>query len=346
MLALRREMLSLTQTELAALCALSQGLISKVEAGLQPLPEDAATEVARVLNVPVEFFFAPLKAHGYGSACTHHRKRSDVAIKRLRAIQAKVNLIRFQISRLLDGVEITTARQFSRLPIDEFGQPAEIARLVRATWGLPMGPVENLSETIEAAGGVVVLTEMGSSRVDALSQWVEDTPPLMFLNRTQPGDRLRWTLAHEVGHLVMHEHPTPDQETQADAFAAELLMPAREIVGELEPVTLPHLAQLKLRWRVSIAALLRRAHDLELVTDSQYRRLFTRYNMLGYRHGEPAPIGVEQPSLIKTVLRLHIEEHGYTMQQLATRALVHVEEFLADYVPEQKSRLTLLPQAR
>src|SRR5205085_1412705 len=137
-----------------------------------------------------------------------------------------------------------------------------------------------------------------------VSQWVEGTPPLFFLNARQPGDRLRWTLAHEVGHLVMHEVPSPSQESEADAFAAELLLPADEIESELEPVTLPHLAQLKIRWRVSIAALLRRAHDLGLNTKSQYHRLFTRYSMLGYRHGEPAPVPVEQPGLVRQVLRV------------------------------------------
>lgn len=339
MLALRRELLGLTQAELAAACNVSQSLISKVEAGMISVPADLTDSLARALDAPRDLFFAEARVYGYGSACFHHRKRADVTVKRLRSIQARVNLLRIQIERLLAGVEVSTTRHFSRLPIEEHGRPDNVAQLVRAMWRLPMGPVENLAATIEAAGGIVLLLDFGTNRLDAVSQWVEGTPPLLFLNRRQPGDRLRWTLAHEVGHLIMHETPSPDQEREADAFAAEVLLPAREIAPELEPVTLPHLAQLKIRWRVSIAALLKRAHDLGLTTEAQYRRLFTRYNILGYRHGEPVPVPVEQPSLVRRVLQLHLDEHAYTPSQLAKLALAHEDEFIETFFPQATQSL-------
>jgi Zn-dependent peptidase ImmA (M78 family)/transcriptional regulator with XRE-family HTH domain len=342
MLTLRRELLGLTQAALAEACGVSQSLISKVEAGMIPIPPEVAESLGSALEAPLDFFFTEARVYGYGSACFHHRKRADVTVKRLRSIQARVNLLRIQIERLLAGVEIATARQFNRLPIDEHGRPDHVARLVRSMWSLPMGPVENLAATVEAAGGIVLLLDFGTSRIDAVSQWVEGTPPLLFLNERQPGDRLRWTLAHEVGHLVMHEAPSPEQEREADAFAAEVLMPAHEIVTELEPVTLPHLAQLKIRWRVSIAALLRRARDLDLVSEAQYRRLFTRYNFLGFRHGEPVPVSVEQPSLVRRVLHLHLEEHGYTVSDLAKLTLVKEQEFTEMFLPEAARSLRVI----
>ena len=342
MLTLRRELLGLTQAEIAEACGVSQSLISKVEAGMLPIPAEVVESLGSALEAPRDLFFAEARVYGYGSACFHHRKRADVTVKRLRSIQARVNLLRIQIERLLAGVEVATTRQFSRLPIDEHGRPEHIAQLVRSMWSLPMGPVENLAATVEAAGGIVLLLDFGTNRIDAVSQWVEGTPPLLFLNMRQPGDRLRWTLAHEMGHLVMHETPSPQQEQEADAFAAEILMPAREIVTELKPVTLPHLAQLKIRWRVSIAALLRRARDLDLIRESQYRRLFTRYSVLGYRHGEPVPVSVEQPSLMRRVLQVHFEEHGYTAADLAKLALAEEQEFTEMFLPEAARSLRVI----
>src|SRR5206468_262518 len=100
------------------------------------------------------------------------------------------------------------------------------------------------------------------------------------------GDRLHWTLIHELGHLVLHHPPMGDVasiERQADVFAAEFLMPENAMREEFAPpVTLTTIAALKPRWRVAMGALIRRAHELEFVSSRQYRYLYEQMGGRGW----------------------------------------------------------------
>ena len=92
---------------------------------------------------------------------------------------------------------------------------------------------ETLSRKLENSGGVVFMVSLDSDKFDALSVWASEMPPLIFANENFPGDRLRFSLAHELGHLLMHTNPSPKQEEEADRFASEFLMPADEIEPQL-----------------------------------------------------------------------------------------------------------------
>ena len=98
-----------------------------------------------------------------------------------------------------------------------------------------------------------------------------------------------------------------DQEKRAYAFAAELLMPEAAMHREItSPITLSSLAILKPRWRVSIQALIRRAYDLQLVPQRQYRYLFEQLSAKGWRTKEPSNLDVpiEKPRALRQMAEL------------------------------------------
>lgn len=107
--------------------------------------------------------------------------------------------------------------------------------------------------------GIIITIRFGVPEVDAIAQVVPELPPMIFVNQDAPMDRLRFTLAHELGHLVMHAFPHPELEEEANRFAAEFLMPVANIRTQFAQVSLPVLAMLKKVWRVSMAALLQNA---------------------------------------------------------------------------------------
>jgi Zn-dependent peptidase ImmA (M78 family) len=194
------------------------------------------------------------------------------------------------------------------------GTPEQIAQLVRASWQLPSGPINNLSAAIEGAGGIIVRYPFSNRKVDGISMWVTGMPPLFFLNENCPGDRDRWTLAHELGHVVMHRVPTPSIEEEADRFASELLMPAKVIRPELQNMTLARAASLKLKWRVSIAAIIRRAKDLGVITPSQYRYLCMEISKAGWRTREPNELPPEKGVNLQALIDMHQSDHGYSLR--------------------------------
>jgi Zn-dependent peptidase ImmA (M78 family)/DNA-binding XRE family transcriptional regulator len=336
LIALAREARGMTQTQLAASSSISQPVISKIENGAYEVDADRLLAIAEALGYPPEFFYQSGRL-GW-TVCMADRKRKTMPLKRLHAIHAQVNIARMQVMRLLNGVEIDPALDFPRLDVLEFESPEEIARLARAHWRLPFGPLRSVIDTVESAGGIVIRTQFASEKIDAVSLWVPGSPPFFFMNETIPGDRWRWSLTHELGHAIMHATPTPDQEKEADRFASEFLMPADEIRPELEHLTMAKLADLKERWRVSMQALIRRAYQVGAITERQQRSFFMRMSQMGYRKSEPFPFPQEEPTLLQQVLTVHLGQHGYTPSELSQATLMLEDEFRATYLGGDPSR--------
>jgi Zn-dependent peptidase ImmA (M78 family) len=154
--------------------------------------------------------------------------------------------------------------------------------------------------------------------VDAITHCVPGMPDLIFFNEDVPMDRLRFTLAHELGHLVMHRIPSLKMEDEANRFAAEFLMPRAEIEPQLMRLSLPVLATLKQIWKVSMAALLEHAKRLGTVTERQYVRLRSALSAHGYLRREPAELDVprEQPHVLRALLDFHMNELRYGLDEL------------------------------
>jgi Zn-dependent peptidase ImmA (M78 family)/DNA-binding Xre family transcriptional regulator len=336
MLTLARESRGMTQGHLAAEVGVSQGKVSKFEGGMLAVPAAELERIARALDYPPDFFVQQDEVRAVGSGCQYHRKRQSMPVGELRAIHARMNVTRMQIARLLRGADVEAENRFPRIDVDECaGGPAEIARLVRRDWGLPPGPVAHLVRSVEAAGGIVVWCDFGTRKLDAITQCVPGLPPLFFLNRACPVDRTRFSLAHEIGHVVMHRIMSEDGEKEADTFASEFLMPEVDVRGQLAKLTIPKAAILKTHWRVSIAALIRRGRDLGVITDSVYRRLYTEMTQAGYKTEEPNPLTAEGPTVLSDLVRVHLEDHAYSTKQLANLLLTTEHNLFAQYLPER-----------
>jgi len=226
---------------------------------------------------------------------------------------------------------------FIRVDIDDLTPPRDAASMVRKAWGLPSGPVVNLVAAIEKAGGVVLSRDLGSDLLDAVSQWSDGEAPLLLVNDHAPGDRRRFSIAHEVGHLVMHNQPGSgiDQEREADIFAAAFLMPAADIRKDFAGgMDLSKLLALKNRWRVSMSALLRRAHGLNVITDWQYRTITIEMSALGYRTSEPGDVSIEEPCRVRETIRALTADRGLQTSDIANRMLLLPDDFRRLYVPE------------
>jgi Zn-dependent peptidase ImmA (M78 family) len=139
--------------------------------------------------------------------------------------------------------------------------------------------------------------------MNAYSLWADTEPrkPVIIVSAGKPGDRLRWNVAHELGHLVMHrklDGTIVQREDQADMFASELLMPEVAMREELcPPLTLTRFAELKAKWGVSIQAFVNCAYQLDIINERQRKYSFMQLSTLGWRKDEPVAIPLERPRL-------------------------------------------------
>jgi Zn-dependent peptidase ImmA (M78 family)/DNA-binding XRE family transcriptional regulator len=308
----------LTQAELADRAGVTQAALSRYENDLRD-PDAAALEnVAQALGVTVEYLHHAGRARAGMAVEVHMRRRATAPPNVWRQLEARLNVYRWHASRLFEEVSIRAESHVPAFdPLDV--TPADAARLVRAQWRMPMGPVRWLVQWLESAGCLLIAEDFGTARVGGLSQWVGDHP-IVLLNATAPTDRQRLTLAHELGHLVLHANPAAcdDVEAEADAFAAEFLLPADVIRPSLRNLRLGHLPDLKREYGVSMQALIERAFQLDLIAPSQRSSLYKMLSAKGWRTREPGgdELPPERPELAGSI-GASLRERGLTEPEIA-----------------------------
>lgn len=229
MLHLARCARGFTQDETARAAGVTQALISRIENGMDVPSEDVLAALSRAVRFPVSFFFQEGSASGLPQY--HYRKRAKVGSRVLQKIEAHTNIRRMHIQKLAKSFQVGGGASVPVIDLDLTQQtPQQAAQQLRGFWMIPRGPIENVTTIVERAGAVVITLDFETPLLDALSFRMPGLPPLIFMNRNVPGDRYRFTLAHELAHLVLHNAPMNDDqmEDEADKFAAELLIPAME----------------------------------------------------------------------------------------------------------------------
>lgn len=341
MLELARESRRMTQTALADAAGLGQGTISKIEGGLlDPSPEMVGT-IARALAYPTAFF---LRA-GEPPARLLPREMASLPVRDRRAVIAAVKIRCLELEVLLKSVnvpEVTVPRL--RLGRD-VANPSEAAERVRELWRVRPGPISDMAALLEDHGVLVVVEDFALAGMDGLSQsdsWQSDLPPVIFVNRNSPGDRVRFTMAHELGHHVLHHHEhavqaTETCEDEANEFAAAFLMPERDVRHHFSAsLSIEDLSALKGHWRVSMQALLVRARSTGRITSVQATRLWKRLSVLGYRTREPVDVVCEPPTTLRDIIAVYRGSLGYSSEEISTLLCLKPEEFSERYLGERK----------
>lgn len=319
------------QEEVAESIGIKQPTYSKIEKGYVHVSPAQLDALVRTLEYPSSFFQQTDRI--WGIASPHHRKRQSLTAQELQVLEARLNVIRLNLRRLLESVTVRPHFQFPSISPDDLAGPVAVAQEIRRLWQVPTGPIANVVRMIEDAGGLVMEIPFGTDRCDALSVWGPGEPPVVLLNGGYPSDRKRHTLAHELGHLVMHARDiSSEPEEEADEFAAELLMPAVEIRSELRGLRLTQLPDLKRRWGVSMRSLVYRAQKLGEITRDQGRYLYLRLNKEYGTKREPIDVPAERPVLIKDLIQAHFNDLGYSIGEVAALVGLQEPEFRHRYV--------------
>lgn len=320
MIVVARESRGMTQGELAEAAEITQGTLSKMEHGKAQVSAEVLIKIAGALKLSERFFSQDFKPRNL--PVSFFRKRARVSGKKVRQIQANLNVCSLHARLLLASVNVPELN----IPIldpAELQSVESVASEIRMRWGIHPGPVENLIGHLEDAGILVIRSNFGTRQVDAISRFSQEDqlPPIIFINCSLPGDRQRFSVAHELGHIILHHHlsvPHEGMEEEADRFASELLMPASQISYQLKGISsLRDVASLKPTWKVSMAALIERAARLGKITPGRRKYLWTMLSREGYRQNEPYPLQPEEPSLIKEIIESHLDDLEYTWDQLS-----------------------------
>jgi Zn-dependent peptidase ImmA (M78 family)/transcriptional regulator with XRE-family HTH domain len=303
-LRLAREARAMTQKELAEQVKISPAAMSQFERGDAKPTEATLFRLASTLRFPTKFFSSStvlaadsddaLKlADGFG----HFRSlRSMTATQRRQALSV-THLVRDVVGVLERDVRLP-ARDIPRRDDDDDHPHAieDWAGELRRRWHVPDGPIEDALRLMERHGIVAARRGINVKTMSAYSVPFAAHPVVMLSRERAKRDRDRFSVSHELAHLTMHRvgNTLAEKvvELQADIFAAAFLMPAEQIRSELPAkVDWPRLLKLKAKWQVSLAALLRRALTLHVMSEGTYTSAMRTMGTRGWRTDEPGALG-------------------------------------------------------
>nr|WP_157528995.1 XRE family transcriptional regulator [Kibdelosporangium sp. MJ126-NF4]CEL21204.1 Transcriptional regulator [Kibdelosporangium sp. MJ126-NF4]CTQ96230.1 Transcriptional regulator [Kibdelosporangium sp. MJ126-NF4] len=322
-LTMARELAGWRRRDLAEAIDRTPAAVSGYELGQSRPSAETLSRCAQALDVPPSFFAAGRPQLHLDTAQAHFRSlRATTATQRQQAL-AHVELL-WELVEQLDQVVEFPALDVGLTMGVPHGDPVMTARTVRGAWGVVDGPAAHLVRNLEARGVVTTRVPMpDNDTIDAFSSALSGRPVIALTYKGNPMRR-RFSVAHELGHLLLHPEPEPGSlrhEREANLFAAEFLMPANEI-RDLLPIgaEVGALKDLADCYGVTTATLAYRGGNLGVYGESTVRRVVDTLSRMGWRTGEPVGSGYpgEQPELLRLAIELAAAD-GLTLPSLAAR---------------------------
>jgi len=319
MLIIARESRGLTQKQLVEKVSnLNQGNYSKMEKGIIPIPNETLSNIADVLGYKESFFFK--KENKTPISSFYYRKRLSIGKKELSILESKLEIFRIIIDDLLDSVDIPEFR-LPKYKITDDLSASDIAIRVRDFLKLPKGRIKNIVQTLESAGIIIYFINVPSEKFDGITLFTDKGQPIIFINNSLPNERKIFTISHELFHLVGHIPFSPlpqdrDTEKEANEFAGEFLMPYLDCRNDLMDLRYSQLGLLKDFWKVSKAAIIYRAKDINAVTSDRYKNLNIELSRNGERKRENGFVDIDEPKLLHLIISAYENDLNYSLDEL------------------------------
>ncbi len=295
----------LTQKELADTLNLPQAAMSRMLSGHSAPSAELLGPLATMLGCDEKLLGRPVTEHLYtrpwlrAYADAPKKTVDQIVNDTLLAVEAFEAL---NLRRIPERVPTFAGDPLDDDAIDEFAADVRAAAEVNAPH------VPNVTRAAERLGCIVLPMAGELGKHLGMSMYVDGTPVVRVARPAAhlPGDRQRFTTAHELGHLSMHAaSPPPDTaaeakdiERQAHRFASAFLLPAEPFLGDLEAmggrVTLTTLSKLKAKWGVAIKAMVVRLRQLHRIDADQARSLYKQISARGWNKNEPVEVVSEE----------------------------------------------------
>jgi Zn-dependent peptidase ImmA (M78 family)/transcriptional regulator with XRE-family HTH domain len=340
-LTLARERSGLTKRDLADRAGVTAAAITQFERRQSCPSPGTLSRLAAELGLPPAYFTTGRPVLPVAEENTHFRSPRTTRVYERRQARAAMS----HLAETVRAIQTVVRLPPPRLP-DLGPGPEDAARGLRTAWDLPPGPVHHLVRLLEANGAVVSMARFGAGeRIDGFScRPCGLDRPLICLSRDRGNPlRRRFSAAHELGHLLLHDEAGGRQhEHEANRFAAEFLTPAAEIADLLPArLDLARLLEIQRVWGVSIQALLRRSLELGRIDETLHRKGLATLTRLGWRRDEPSgDYPTEWPSVLTEAVELAgLSEH--TLAAGLRLPLTEIRELLSR-VTDDRPRLRLV----
>lgn len=334
MITIAREARGMVHAEIAERLKVTKPTAWRLENEHYSINTQTVAQLSDILGFPATFFYQKGELLPLSLS---YRKSDTVPAKVMTKIEANINVSRLNIEQLLHSLT-TLEINLPVLDVMHYGSAQACSKQLRKLWKLPAGVIENLSEVLEKQNILLLNFDFETEEVDGRGTTALGQYPVIITNKILLGDRQRFTLAYQLGHLVMHLKTSPaydrDLSHEVKLFAAEFLMPEGDIKKDLsEELTLPKLGELKKKWKVSMQSLVYRANDLQLISDKQKNAILKKFNQQRIRRREPQELDIipEQYKLVRDLMTKYKTKQKLSLPKMAAFLHLNEDDFLNRY---------------
>lgn len=285
----------LSKKDLAELIGVKPRAITGFESGEYEPSSESLKAISSATGFPEPFFSCDIELPENITAS--FRSLARMSVKKRNAALASASVA----YQLCEWVDKKLNLPSNVVPDLRGEKPKVAAQIVRAKWGLDAKPIKNMIHLLESKGVRVFSLAENNNDVDAFSVWKDETP-FIFLNSQKSSERSRFDAAHELGHLILHQHAEctgKDAENEADNFASAFLMPQDALLRAKRPQNLNDVLALKMEWKVSAVAMLYALNKAQVITQWNYDRMIKLASIKGWRKDEPFEMDRESSALWK-----------------------------------------------
>lgn len=327
-----RTLKGMSISELADALDLQRQTVSMYESGKISNPDfPKVQKMSQLLNFPIDFFLDSDTELVKTSPSTYFRSLLTTSKKYRYEQEIKINFVSTIYAYLSEYI---TFPQVNLPAIYDNDNIEDIAERLRKCWNLGCGPIDNLIFHAEQNGIILTSFATTTNDIDAFSQKInindEERYIVALSKNKSTAARLHFDVAHELGHIMLHdweddiESLSPsefrEREQQANDFASAFLLPKETFIKEIQVFAdkLNYYIELKKKWKVSVAAMIRRSKNLGLITYDKYQALMRQMQKLGIRKSEPLDdvLVTAQPSLLKTAVEMLINDNVLTAKEI------------------------------
>lgn len=292
---------NLSLKEAGNLLNMSAPAISKYEKGEIKVNSQKVIEFANVYGVKTVELLKPNS--NYKMKFNNFRKSSRLNGERLELLK---NIIELKVSDYINVVSmnnIDNKVHLKHYDVYSMDDAEKIGDKFRNNYKLSLiQPISDLISVLENLGIIIVEIDNTNNNFydfDGLSEIVNNIPVIVVLKDQEDGARQRFTIAHELGHLLLNiKDRELDEEKVCNKFAASLLMPRQSVMNEFgnkrKNVSFYELKSFKLEYRVSIASIIYRLKELNIISEYTFKKLNAIYTKLGFKKCEPNNIEPEK----------------------------------------------------
>lgn len=329
-----RLMSGLSQEELAQGLGITKQAVSKYENGAMLPDSSILLHLAKVLGQKPDYFIRPFSV---SLDTVEFRKKSVLKGGKLKAVKAQIidEVERYLELEALLGLDTAFHNPIENLLISDFEDVEKAVVELLKAWDLGFNPLPNVIEMLEDIGIKIVEIEADDS-FDGLSSRVQDNIPVIVLNKAFDNVRKRFTALHELGHLLLQipAHAShKEKEAYCHRFAGAMLMPKAILLEELgkrrQHLSINELVNIKEYYGISLAAIIYRASDLGVISQSTAQRFWQIRNSnpklkeeIGY--GEYA--GKEHSGRFEQLLYKALAEEIISISKAAYLANTSIEQ--------------------